>query len=217
MIKNNLSRLLIILLSLAVITCCSVGATFAKYTTVAEGSSVARVAKWSVLARESDKEGSEVYVGGASQVFVNIFEYLEDTDTEGGTTENDVADPDGKNIIAPGTTGKFAFDVINNSEVSAEYTVVFSEYNPENVPIEYSLDGTTWVDNVDALNNTPHPDYDGRKALVDVPLAIENGEDTVIIHWRWVFDRGNDSADTKLGIEQPEVSLTVTLTVDQVD
>ncbi|MBQ8289596.1 MAG: hypothetical protein IJY01_01835 [Clostridia bacterium] len=216
-IKNNSTRIVIIILSLVLITCCSVGATFAKYTTVAEGSSVARVAKWSVLARENGKGGSEVYVGGASQVFVNIFKYLEDTDTADGTTENDVADPADKNIIAPGTKGKFAFDIINNSEVSAEYTVVFAENNPEDVPIEYSLDGTDWVDNVDALNNMAHASEPGKKALVDVPLAIQNGEDTVTIHWRWVFERGNDTNDTQLGIEQPEVSLTVTLTVDQVD
>ncbi len=198
-IKNNSTRILLIILSLALITCCSVGATFAKYTTSAIAQSTARVAKWDVRA---GADGNEVYVAGAASQFVNLFEYMVDEDS---TEENDVKQEG--NIIAPGTRGRFRFDVINNSEVSAEYTVTFTEHNPKDVPIQYSINGNVWHDNASDLN----------KYFEKIPLAMQGGEDFVIIHWKWDFERGKDEIDTNLGITQPDVSLTIQLTVDQVD
>ena len=202
-IKNNSTRIVIIILSLVLITCCSVGATFAKYTASDIAQSTARVAKWDVRAGE---DGKEVYASGAFANF-SLFDYLEDSDStvSGPTTEVDVKD-DGK-TIAPGTKGRFRFDVQNYSEVAAEYTVAFEEVNTADVPIQFSVDGTVWHDNAADLN----------QYFVKIPLEIQEDEVINIVYWKWDFERGQDAFDTNLGITQPDVIINITLTVDQVD
>ena len=43
------------------------------------------------------------------------------------------------------------------------------------------------------------------------------GVSTGTIYWRWKFERNDDSADTDFGINAPEVVVTTTITVEQVD
>ena len=111
--------------------------------------------------------------------------------------------------IAPGTTGSFALAVENTSEVNAKCSVALKVTNEKNIPLQYSVDGRTWVGSIDEL------------ALTEKAVAM-NAEETFTVYWRWAFEGNNvteaDAADTKLGIDgDATVTITATLTATQVD
>lgn len=217
MTKENLTRLLILLLMMTLCASCLVSSTFAKYSSGAQASDVARVAKWSINVGEN---GGVNIAGGVFNF--DLFETVYDAalDGEGNPVTEDAVkiDPDNP-IIAPGTQGRFAFDIVNNSEVVAAYTVKFSIENPKGVPLLFSLDGEEWVDSVDALNNIE--ERAGVKALIGVPLELHGDEKTVTVYWKWLFEQSDvalgDEKDTSLGIEKPTVRMSATATVTQVD
>lgn len=206
--KNRLMRIAALLLVLTLATSCFVGGTFAKYTSTATVTDTAKVAKWDVLL------GTEQIANASTTVVtINLFEtanYDEDTTT----TDADVAD--GK-LIAPGTGGSFALTLTNKSEVNAQYTMSLASVEIGDIPIQYSLDKSVWVDDITALNTND--------ALVEEALAMgATDQTTATIYWRWVFGTGStDAADTLLGIAArdpstvPQVTVTATITVEQVD
>lgn len=208
--KNRTLRVSALLLALTLITTCLVGGTFAKYTSSTTGSDTATVAKWSFKVNNT-----EFATTSAQPLTFNLFDTINDTDN--ATDEADVADA----RIAPGTAGKFALEVKNESEVNAKFTVGLTETkNDSNVPLQYSVDnGTTWKDSIADLTMTGLTDQ-----------AINMGDTkTVTVLWRWVFEgttRGahadqTDVTDTALGIAArdtaPTVTITATLTATQVD
>lgn len=206
--KNRTLRVSALLLALTLITTCFVGGTFAKYTSSTTGDDVATVAKWSFKVN-----GSEFATTTPQTLRFNLFDTINDTgDTD---DETDVADAK----IAPGTAGKFALTVKNDSEVNAKYTVALTETNASNVPLQYSVDGTTWTDSIAELTMT---------GLTDQPIT-QGVEKTVTVYWRWVFEgttpgahaNQTDVTDTALGIAAqtaaPTVTITATLTATQVD
>ena len=218
MSKQNFARITIFLLILTIVASCMVSSTLAKYTSTAYASDIARVAKWSV------NVGPDGGVNISDGVIpFNPFEYI--YDTQRGPNGELVLDSDVKHDsvnpkIAPGTEGVFAFDIVNNSEVTAAYTVEFSINNPENVPLLFSLDGETWVDTVEKLNNLENSG--GKKLLKNIFLPYNGSEDTVVVYWKWPYEQdGNVEAgnahDTNIGIEHPTVEMSVTATVTQVD
>lgn len=121
--KKARNILVVTLMLLSVLSFGSVANTYAKYTSTAELSDTARVAKWDI-----EVGGSKIWDASTT---VDIF----------GTDK----------IIAPGSEGKFDSTTIptitNKSEVDAEYTITFKEVeNAYNIPLEYSTDnGTTWT------------------------------------------------------------------------
>ena len=208
--KNRTLRVSALLLALTLITTCLVGGTFAKYTSSTTGNDVATVAKWSFKVN-----GAEFATTSPQTLSFNLFDTINDT---GNTAdEADVADTK----IAPGTAGKFALEVKNESEVNAKYTVKLTETNASEVPLQYSVDGTTWEDSIAEVAMTNYTD----KAIA------MNGTETVTVYWRWVFEGGvdvghagqNDGTDTALGIAAqtpgtlPTVTIAATLTATQVD
>lgn len=214
--KNRTLRIAVLMLALSLLTCCFVGSTFAKYTSSAAGSSTATVAKWDITVN-GDK--MTAMTDGADDdltpdLTFNLFSTINDT---GNTTdETDVAD--GK--IAPGTAGSFDLKVKNLSEVTAKYTITLTEANTSNVPLQYSLDGTTWKDSVAELTVT---------GLTDQTLAVGAEEVTHTVYWRWVFEGTTegahagqtDATDTALGVDAqttaPTVTITASIVVNQVD
>lgn len=206
--KNKLMRLASALLVLTLLSTCAISGTFAKYTSSANGTSTATVAKWSFKV-----SGTEIAVtGDAKTVDFKLFDTINDT---GNTAdETDVVD----NKIAPGTSGSFALKVQNTSEVTAEYTIVLAETNESNIPLQYSLTGTdNWVDSIAALNTQ----------LAGKNLTSGAAETSHTIYWRWAFEGTGahagqtDTTDTKLGIDAqgtaPTVTITATVTATQVD
>ena len=187
--KNRTMKLACVLLALAIMTSCFVGGTFAKYTSTANGTATATVAKWSFKQGTTELEGDDT-------VTFNLFETIKEED--GSADESAVV----TGLIAPGTSGAFALEITNDSEVNAKYSISYTVETTDsvNVPIEFSTDGTTWG----SLQNV-------------VDEALEIGEDvTINVQWRWAFT-GNDTTDTTAGKAAPTVTVTAAVTFTQVD
>ena len=214
--KIKTKRIVVLMLALTLLTCCFVGSTFAKYTSTATGSDSVTVAKWDIKAGVT---GSELSIQGGTVAF-NLFETIKDTDP--AQTETDVVA--GK--IAPGTSGSFTLSIKNDSEVNAKYTIALDEENNDNVPLQYSVDGTTWYDSIAEVVMTE---------LTDVAINMNNS-DNKTVHWRWMFNDTDtavadgttstddahagqtNATDTALGwAGTATVTITATLTVEQVD
>ena len=209
---NKFLRIASVLLIAVLLTTCVISGTFAKYISSATGSDTATVAKWSF--QVSDEEIA--VTGNDAEVAFDLFTTIKDT---AGAAEDDVA---ASKKIAPGTTGSFGLKVQNTSEVTAKYTIALTEVNNSNIPLQYSVDGTTWKDSIAELSLA---------ALTDKELAIGAEAVTHTVYWKWVFDGASadapvhadqtDVTDTALGIAAqgtaPQVSITATITATQVD
>ena len=197
--KNTNKKLVAAVVALSLVMVCMIGGTLAKYVSSTTGSSTATVAKWSI--EVNDKE---IAVSPAETVDFDLF----DTINEADTTSAEEHVTDGK--IAPGTGGSFQLVVENLSEVDAKYTIALAETNANDVPVEYSLDKTTWTGDMTAINT----------AQKDVAVERETGSKTVVVYWRWAFE-GDDAADTALGIAArtaaPTVQIAATITATQID
>lgn len=197
--KNTNKKLVAAVVALSLVMVCMIGGTLAKYVSSTTGSSTATVAKWSI--EVNDKE---IAVSPAATVDFDLF----DTINEADTTSAEEHVTDGK--IAPGTGGSFQLVVENLSEVDAKYTITLAETNANDVPVEYSLDKTTWTGDMTAINT----------AQQDVAVERETGSNTVVVYWRWAFE-GDDAADTALGIAArtaaPTVQIAATITATQID
>lgn len=197
--KNGNKKLTAALVVLCLVTVCMIGGTMAKYVSGTTGTSTATVAKWSI-----GVNGKEIAVSPETTVDFNLFTTVNEEDT--ATVEANVTD--GK--IAPGTGGSFRLVIENKSEVDAKYTIALDETNVGDVPIEYSLDKTTWSGDMSAINT----------AQKDIAIARESGAESVTVYWRWAFE-GDDASDTALGIAArtaaPNVQITAAITATQVD
>lgn len=104
--KRILTRVLIVIAALTLLSCCFLGSTFAKYVTNADGSAQVNVAKWDL--RMTANGSTEVVVGG-----------------DDARLSPDVADfADGDRIHKH--AGALAMTITNNGEVAADVDVTFS-------------------------------------------------------------------------------------------
>lgn len=220
--KNNIKKISVLfLVALVAIGSYFVAGTYAKYSSEFSGSGDADVAKWSWTINGKDF----TTLASVSEEFtIDPFAAVKDSD--GTSTESDVA----SNLIAPGTTGSVSLDITNNSEVNAEYKVEFSATNSNNVPLQYSLDGTTWTNNISSLNiGTDPANNNGPVAIaMNGGTTIQNGQSTIKFYWKWAYENGtgstlttNDQADTALGFaansSTPTVVIRAKVTATQVD
>lgn len=196
--KNDSKKKKFAIVLLLLVVACGfyfVSGTYAKYTRALGGSDTATVAKFSIDASGLDK---------AQSASINLFDTVKEADTT--TDEENVAA--GK--IAPGTGGSFTTTLTNKSEVDVKAVVTLKETaNTSNIPIEYSLDKTTWKKATD-ITKEVDLDYTGKTSA--------KTNENVTIYWRWAFD-GDDSADTALGeaTTAPTVTTQVTATFTQID
>lgn len=175
------------LIAAVLVTTYSVSGTYAKYTSTFEGeTATARVAKWAFAINNTD-------LTTASNDFeFNLFDTVLDED---GSAETDIVPSNTDKVIAPGTKGSFEIELVNNSEVNAEYTVTYDVNNPNSIPVEFSIDGENWTTSLANVAET----------------AIASGaDDSINIRWRWTYDTTqreagelatttNDGTDTLLG------------------
>lgn len=206
--SNNLSTFAALALMLVMVCVVTISGTYAKYTSSSSASDTARVAKWSFTVGGKDITKSEA-------ITVDLFSTV--NDTKGGAKETDVKEGTDEVIIAPGTTGSFNLVLANASEVTAAYTIALAETsNTKSIPVEYSLDNSTWKTATDfAVDTTAN-------------TIAAGGNKTVTVYWKWSFV-GNDSTnfkttqtdttDTALGTAETAPSITVqaTITAEQVD
>ena len=199
---NKIMRLASGLLVVAMMTTCAISGTFAKYISTTSGSDDAVVAKWSFKVNDNEI----AVTGDAQKVSFGLFDTINDT---GNTAEEE----DVKTTrIAPGTSGSFELKLENTSEVTAKYTITLTEGSNSNIPLQYSLDSTTWKDSIDDLN----------ESLKEKSIAMETGTATHTVYWRWVYEgdtvgaheNQTDSADTALGVATQNTNTNQTVTIN---
>ena len=197
--KNIALRLASGLMLSCLLSTCVISGTFAKYTSSSTGSDTAHVAKWDIKLKDTAMEETFTF---------DLFNTIKDSN--GTDTETDIKIFDGT-IIAPGTSGSFEINLKNDSEVTAQYAIDFTEINGADLPIEYAL-GTSseanWKDSIDELDFV---DSNANKTL------SMGGTATEIVYWRWKFESDNDVLDTYYGINGATITVTATVTVTQVD
>ena len=184
--KNSaMVRIVAILAVTMMFTLCFVGGTFAKYTSSSTGTDSATVAKW-------DIKVNSVNIATTDTFTFDLFKTITDSDLSSAETDMDPVDG---TIIAPGTSGKFDIVIKNDSQVNATYAIDYSVTNTNSIPVQFSVDGTTWKTDINDLDVTG--------------VAIDMGATTTVtVQWKWIFD-GDDVIDTNLGS-----AATATLKVD---
>lgn len=230
--KFNATKMMALLMALCLITSTFVGSTLAKYTTSAEASDSARVAKFGVV------------VTAAANAFAE--EYDTDNTTVATTIAKSVIGKDGSNaakVVAPGTEGTLATTTITGTpevavNVKKEATLTLTGWeakgkNADGVqdttasyycPLEITVNGTTFK----GTSYTSAADF-----IADVEAAIEcdkNYEpntnlastDDVTVTWAWAFTGNDDVKDTYLGDQAATataatVDFEITTTVTQID
>ena len=215
--KKNMKKIAIVaLVAIIAIGSYFVSGTYAKYTSQVAGTDNANVAKWSFAINDKSFTTAESLEEAYTfDLFASIL------DTKTGADETDVDD----DLIAPGTKGEITLKIDNTSEVNATYAIAFEETNNSNIPLEYSIDGETWVSDIDSLNIAT-----SEEQATSTVLAMKTGTVSKTIQWRWAFvgaDSTNyttsqtDVTDTALGFAanttRPTVAVTATVTLTQVD
>ena len=176
--KNSaMVRIVAILAVTMMFTLCFVGGTFAKYTSSSAGTDSATVAKW-------DIKVNSVNIATTDTFTFDLFKTITDSDLSSAETD-----------MTPGTSGKFDIVIKNDSQVNATYAIDYSVTNTNSIPVQFSVDGTTWKTDINELDVTG--------------VAIDMGATTTVtVQWKWIFD-GDDVFDTNLGS-----AATATLKVD---
>jgi hypothetical protein len=205
---SKTARITMLLVVLCLISTAMLSGTFAKYTSEFAGEDTALIAKWDI----SVTDGEDNVLGGVQSLDLFKHAFNQNIITGAGTDK----------IIAPGVSGDFTLKVENIGDVAAE--VVFdlaASGSANDVPIEYSIDGSSWVNLGDletALNSLA--------GMQNVAAGTGTAEQKV--EWRWQFERGedaaltaNDAADTLLGTtsvtdNRSTYILTVTATATQI-
>jgi hypothetical protein len=96
--------------------------------------------------------------------------------------------------IAPGVSGTYEFDVINNRKSKVKYKIDTSNTNSSNINLKYRLkrdneyvigNESTWV-SISGLN------------LTNVLLNSKSTH-SYILEWKWPYEDGIDNIDTQIG------------------
>lgn len=188
--KNAMLKIAAVLLVAVLLTTCAISSTFAKYVSEASSDEAsARVAKWGVtttMTLSDENDFSHTY--GTGDKLVSAF---------GG---------EGDKVVAPGTSGTltFSYALSGKSEVSGIVNFNIEVENPADIPLQFSLNGgSTWVD------------WDSDEITVAskkfAPGQSLSAAEDIDIMWRWLFERGNDGADTALADVDKTNLFTITV------
>lgn len=240
--KNKMMRTAAGLLVATLLSTCVISGTFAKYTTSAEGSDSARVAKW----------------GFESASTISLDDLFKTTYSN--ASKETVKSSNTEKVIAPGTSGSatfgFTYDTTSNSvnapEVAYDFTVstegsTIGDSIEKNKNIVWSLDGTectatgeksSWDvllekiaglsgdTSVDSSNNNKiegTKEYKAGELPTEFYEATPNGAKEHTVSWNWKFDDSNDSnvdkTDTSMGNADSleDVKLVIKVTATQID
>lgn len=216
--KNKMMRTASVLLVLTLLTVCVISGTFAKYTTSAEGTDTARVAKFGVTVTANGTTFAKEY----------------NTDDPTATTiAKSVVSTD--KVVAPGTSGTMASMALTGTPevaVKVSYTGDFRLNDKWTVdgnfycPLTINVAGT-------AINGTDYNTAAAFEAAVNAAITGYSkeyaagidlsgaGNDNLAVSWSWAF-AGDDTKDTALGDAAAAgnagiVTLKVTTTVTQID
>lgn len=228
--KTNKKIGIVALLAFVALGSYFIAGTYAKYISTVAGTDTTSVAKWAWQINNETITSAQDVTNGYT---FDLFDTIKDLNTTNpyGVSSSDETDVDesGDPLIAPGTGGSFELEITNLSEVNATYAIAFTETNSSNIPIEYSVNGTTWVSAVDSLD----------VSATDIAMAggtynTADDTDTLTVYWRWAFigaesinytsasnQEQTDATDTALGFAanttRPTVTVTANVTFTQVN
>ena len=211
--KNKMMRAASGLLVAVLLSTCAISGTFAKYTTSADGTDSARVAKWG-------------FTGGSTITISDLFKNTYDTTVKSST-----------DVIAPGTTGSAEFGFTyggDNSVTAPEVAYTFNVSTAgsscaddikSNTNIQWQLDNGrwgTWDQLIAAIQALDGNNPDDRYEPNTLPDAFKTaGPNTHTISWQWIFNTNDtaDATDTAMGNKDKldEVTLKITVTATQID
>lgn len=201
---NKRTKAVLIVVLIVILGLIIIAGSYARYVTTMTGADTATVAKFKV-GSNTTSETFDLFTTAVKEV-------------DGSTAEADVAE--GK--IAPGTGGKFKVDLTNDSDVTVDYTLSLKEKsNTSNIPVEYSLDGTTYVT---AAKFAELASSKGQLAIGSTKQTTTS----VTIYWRWAIEGSSSTnyttaqtneKDTELGqtAVAPTLTVEVSSTFTQVD
>ena len=211
--KFNATKMMALLMALCLITSTFVGSTLAKYTTKAEASDSARVAKFGVV------------VTATSEAFKTEYDAKEGQRYTGLSVEADTK------VVAPGTDGTLATTTIKGQpevavNVKKEATLTLTGWEAKGAyycPITITVNGTA----VNGMEFTSADKFiEAVEALVDTdvdyaPNTVLDTTDDDTITWAWAFENGvgqTDELDTVLGdAANATIKFDLTTTVTQID
>lgn len=119
--KNKMMRTAAVLGVATMLTASVLSGTFAKYTTTAEGTDSARVARWGVKITMANDDSifSSTYAKNSTDTQTNI------TNTVVAKTHTDSVA--GDKVVAPGTSGETTFSISGTPEVAFKLDVAVSD------------------------------------------------------------------------------------------
>lgn len=197
--RNKLFIAGLVTVFVALVSLTLVSSTWAKYTSSVEGTDTARVAKWAWNYK------GEALSSSTSEVQFKLFETVKDTD---GTAEGDVANLYGgiTQLVAPGTQGSFEISFENESEVTANLKVTFSQVETSDIPLVFSFNS----DFTESKSNISDLSWNQDLAIGSAPV-------TKTIYWKWDFNNDID-VDTNLGWKGTDtITVTMSVVFTQVD
>lgn len=225
--KNKMMRAASGLLVAVLLSTCAISGTFAKYTTSADGTDSARVAKWGFQPTTID--------------LTNLFDDAYATTGEAAAydaTGNTVkATSENTDVIAPGTNGSATFGFTYGGDDSATAPEVAYTFNvstngstcdqsiQNNANIQWKLDEGNWgtwtalTTAIEALDGNQAGDRYEPNTLPDEFNTA--GPSIHTIYWKWIFNTNDtaDGTDTDMGnkAKLDEVTLKITVTATQID
>ena len=204
--KSVVSKILLLVVLLTLVSCCFLGSTFARYTTGGEGTGTLQVAKWDVSNENGNIDvqfdklspAMEAYEGGSSY-----------------SAEHVRSHASGKVLVAT---------ITNNGDVSAEVTFTTADitldgagYGTDSAPTEDAVKG---LFSIALYLGTDASDTDTTTPLETKTIA--NGETLYIFAeatWtsddQTVFGTAADKRDTWVGKNVTSVSWTISYTAVQ--
>lgn len=213
--------------AVTVVTLSLLGGTLAKYTDTSNAVSTTRVAKFSVegsadeanFAVESlwDNWSADPVVTG--NVIVPPADLIEAENKEKDVWSNN---SDTK-VIAPGTSGKFEIDVVNDSEVTVDYKITLTEdQTGAAIPLEFAyVDKTTTPETPKGEWGTLAEANTGLSGTLEQSKGATAKTETVTVYWRWLYEDNKDAEDTALGkaadVLTKNYKLTASVNFEQAD
>lgn len=205
--KNNMMRIASVLLVAVLLSTSAISATFAKYTTSADATDTARVAKWGVT------------VAVAGDAFDTEYDLKEAVD---GLT---LAVESTEKVVAPGTSGEFTGVTLSGIPEVAVKVIKTATVTLTGWEIDTGFYCPLVVNGVKGTDYDNAADF---KAAIEASIAktavynpgtdLSAVAETGSFAWSWAFD-GDDVKDTKLGDLEtaPEITIAVEVEVTQVD
>lgn len=217
--KNVMMRLSALLLVAVLLTTCVISGTFAKYTTAATTTDVAKVAKWGIVVNAVAADNKEYHVTG------NVL-----------ATEQDDAVflTSDAQLLAPGAGLELGYLTINGTaEVAVEVVYTASldlgdawvVDGDEYCPLVFKVNGTEIkmggaIDTVEKLENAVVAAIEEADNNLKVApnQAVNAPALDVECYWEFYVDAETDAKDTALGkANVAGFTLNITCTVNQLD